>query len=177
MGHISVGELGRLEGDLKGSCMPVGAIHSCCKPPAAVSLQVLAWDVTAARITDCNTWKHTAEDPSSGASAAVITPRKPLLAGPTHANRVQSNADLCCVQCLRRPLWYAIVDEADAQLIDNAANPFIIATPSGVATKDATEHEAARIAVADKVTALPEQHALRSPLLAQGKLHHVLLRL
>lgn len=55
------------------------------------------------------------------------------------------------MQCLRRPLWYAIVDEADAQLIDNSANPFIIATPSGVQSKAITDREAARIAVADTV--------------------------
>ena len=36
---------------------------------------------------------------------------------------------LNCVQVLRRPLGFAIVDEVDSVLIDNCRNPLLISAP------------------------------------------------
>ena len=47
---------------------------------------------------------------------------------------------------MRRPLHYAIVDEADAQLVDNGSNPFVIGRDAPL-----TESSTDRIKLADKV--------------------------
>ena len=52
------------------------------------------------------------------------------------------------LQALRRPLHYAIVDEADAQLVDHATSPFLISTDAEISA-DCTQ----RLHLADKVCA------------------------
>lgn len=74
---------------------------------------------------------------------------------------------LICLQSLRRPLHYAIVDEVDSILIDEARNPFIINASDAVV--DATPSWRAAVRIAQRLKGPPLEEMVEDEARDEGR--------